>query len=282
MCFAYKYNTSTIKKKYSTIKINDYFLEDNFTYVNNYQDVNIKSKKDLINFLYFTLNSGTPHIERYIDKSYDNYYQEIEDLLKSNSLNDLISIINDFVHPFNSCSSINIIYGKNHSISIDVNKIYSEEEIIILNDIVDNIINNNITDDMTDKEKIKVIHDYIINHTEYDRLKYENIDDNTYKSSTAYGVLVEGFGTCSGYADTIAIFLNKLGIVNFKISTDDHIWNLVKLDNKWYHLDTTWDDPISQNNVNHDTYFLIDYKRLKELNDGVHDFNKYIYPEGLN
>ena len=34
---------------------------------------------------------------------------------------------------------------------------------------------------MPTREKIKVIHDYIIDNAEYDKLKYENKNDTTYK-----------------------------------------------------------------------------------------------------
>ena len=87
--------------------------------------------------------------------------------------------------------------------------------------------------------------------------------------------MIQGYGTCNGYADAMAIFLDKLNIINYKIS----IWNLVYLDGKWYHLDLTWDDPISETNINRDTYFLITTKTLEELNDGTHNFDKKIYSE---
>ena len=41
----------------------------------------------------------------------------------------------------------------------------------------------------------------------------------------------------------------------------------------------TWDDPISETNINRDTYFLITTKTLEELNDGTHNFDKKIYSE---
>ena len=85
--------------------------------------------------------------------------------------------------------------------------------------------------------------------------------------------MIQGYGTCNGYADAMAIFLD------YKISNDEHIWNLVYLDGKWYHLDLTWDDPISETNINRDTYFLITTKTLEELNDGTHNFDKKIYSE---
>ena len=132
---------------------------------------------------------------------------------------------------------------------------------------------------MTTEEKIKKVHDYIIDSTKYDTLKTDNIHDDTYKSNTAYGVLVQGYGICSGYADTISIFLNKLDIENYKISNDTHIWNLVYINGIWTHLDSTWDDPISDKNLNRDTYFLVSYDELINLDDNTHNFNKNIYTE---
>ena len=132
---------------------------------------------------------------------------------------------------------------------------------------------------MTTTDKIKKIHDFIIDSTQYDKLKQDNINDNTYKSNTAYGVLVEHYGICSGYSDTISIFLNKLGIENYKISNDSHIWNLVYINGVWRHLDSTWDDPISDNNINRDTYFLITYDELNKKNDENHEFDKELYIE---
>lgn len=279
----YKYYEYTINKKYSNtnIDINDYYLEDNFEYVNNYTETGIKSEDDLIDFIYYTINSGTPYLERYIDKSYTSYSDDIKVLTSNNGVQfkEKISIINNFVHPFNSSDNIKISYGGDYKIGITVNKIYSDKEIEEINKVVDKIIKEKINNSMPIKEKIKIIHDYIIDNTEYDKLKYDNKNDTTYKSNTAYGVLIEGYGTCNGYADAMAIFLNKLNVINYKISNDEHIWNLVYLDGKWYHLDLTWDDPISDTNINRDTYFLIDSNTLKQINDGTHNFDKKIYSE---
>ena len=156
---------------------------------------------------------------------------------------------------------------------------YSNDDIAAINEIVDKVIKEKLNNNMPTREKIKIIHDYIIDNAEYDKLKYENKNDTTYKSNTAYGVLVQGYGTCNGYADAMAIFLDKLNIINYKISNSEHIWNLVYLDGKWYHLDLTWDDPISDVNINRDTYFLITTSELEELNDGTHKFDKSIYTE---
>lgn len=278
---ARKYLEYTINKKYSSSTLNEYYVEDNFNYVDNYTDTGIKSKEDLINYIYFAINSGSGTTERYIDKSYSNYMDDINYLVENNgkNLKEQISILNNYVHPYNSSSSINISYNDNYRISLKVNKAYTDDEIREINDKVDEIIKENITSNMPIKQKIRVIHDYIIDNTEYDKLKYENKDDTTYKSNTAYGVLIEGYGTCNGYSDAMAIFLNKLNVINYKISNEEHIWNFVYLDGKWYHLDLTWDDPISEINVNRDTYFLISTDTLEKINDGTHNFNKKIYSE---
>ena len=132
---------------------------------------------------------------------------------------------------------------------------------------------------MDRETKIKTIHDYIINNTKYDVDK-ANHGQSNYDSSRATGVLFEGYGICSGYTDVMAIFLNKIGIDNFKVSSDTHIWNAINYNNGWYHIDATWDDPVSQSGIDslsHD-YFIISTEQLKNLdiNNTDHNFdNKY-------
>lgn len=277
----HKYFEYTVDKEYSNPSTNDYYLEDNFIYVDNHIGTGIKNKEELINFIYFTLNSGTSYLERYIDIDYTDYNNDINSLTQYNGegFKKVISILNNFIHPYNSSNNIKLTYGGKYTLGITVNKAYTNEEIKEINTIVDKIIEEKITNSTPTKEKIKIIHDYIIDNTEYDKLKYENKEDTTYKSNTAYGVLIEGYGTCNGYADAMAIFLNKLNIINYKISNEEHIWNLVYLDGKWYHLDLTWDDPISDMNINRDTYFLITTETLEKINDGTHNFDKQIYKE---
>ena len=277
----HKYYEYTLNNKYLAQKTNEYYLEDNFNYVDNYTSMGISNKIELINFIYYALNSGISSTERYIDRSYSNYQNDIDMLTINNGegFKETISLLNNFVHPYNSSNNIKLTYGGDYTIGISINKAYSNDDIAAINEIVDKVIKEKLNNNMPTREKIKIIHDYIIDNAEYDKLKYENKNDTTYKSNTAYGVLVQGYGTCNGYADAMAIFLDKLNIINYKISNSEHIWNLVYLDGKWYHLDLTWDDPISDVNINRDTYFLITTLELEELNDGTHKFDKSIYTE---
>lgn len=265
----------TVERKYGTTAENSYFLEDHFDYVEPYEKAEVHSMKEIMNSIYYLINSGVTKSERYCAKDYKNCYTDMEAI---SSDTNMLSILNNYVHPFNSFDSIIFNFDDN-IIKVEIKHTYTDEEIKELNAKVDEIIKKTITNEMSTKDKIKAIHDYIINNTEYDTLKTKNIKDTTYHSNTAYGVLIEGYGICSGYSDAMKLFLDKLNIINYKISNDQHIWNLVYLDGTWFHLDLTWDDPVSDKNITRDNYFLISTKTLKELNDDVHYYDANIFKE---
>lgn len=269
------YETKILKKEYIIAKANDYYLDSNFSYIKNYTD-DVSNKEELIDYIYYVINTGSEYADGECTKEYKNCVNDLKYIAEDE---ETLSIINNFVHPYNSFKTISFTYNERGKFSLIIEHIYTKEEITEINYVVNNTINTLIRKDMTNEEKIKTIHDNIINNTEYDTLKTKNIQDNTYKSNTAYGVLIQGYGICSGYSDAMAIFLNALNIENYKISNSTHIWNLVHINGVWVHLDATWDDPISQFNANRDTYFLINYKELSKLNDGTHNFNKQIYKE---
>ena len=79
----------------------------------------------------------------------------------------------------------------------------------------------------------------------------------------------------------MALYLNILGIKNYKISTEDHIWNALYLDDNWYHLDLTWDDPITNDNREILIYdfFLINDENLYQKKTSQHAYDRKIYTE---
>lgn len=264
-----------LKKEYIIAKANDYYLDNDYTYLKNYTD-DVSNKEELLNYIYYVINTGSTYADGECTKEYTNCTKDLNEIANDEKK---LSLINNFVHPFNSFKTISFTYNDQGRFSLIIEHIYTEEEITKINYIVDTKIKELIIDTMTNEEKVKIIHDYIIDNTTYDTLKTENIHDDTYKSNTAYGVLIQGYGICSGYSDAVSIFLNKLNIENYKISNDTHIWNLVYLNGVWSHLDATWDDPISKFNENRDTYFLISYNELVNLDDNTHSFDKTIYRE---
>lgn len=94
----------------------------------------------------------------------------------------------------------------------------------------------------TTYQKIKLIHDYIVNRNTYDL---------TYQKYTAYNALIEKSSVCQGYALLAYKMLTEAGVPT-KIITGygkgvAHAWNIVKLNGVWYNLDCTWDDPVTDN-----------------------------------
>ena len=142
------------------------------------------------------------------------------------------------------------------------------------------IITKQVKNTKDEREIIKIIHDYIINNTKYDSDKSDrNIEK--YNSNIAYGPLLQGYGLCGGYTDAMAIFLDYYDIPNYKVISENHIWNAVYLNNKWYHLDLTWDDPVMKDGSNtlEYTFFLITTKELEGQATNQHIFNKSVFSE---
>ncbi len=270
-----------LKREVIIPEVNQYKKDIELNFVKDTDNFYPKNKQDLLNIYYTVINSGWDKFTFYCAREYDEC---LDDAVNLSNDQFLLSHLNSFVHPYNSYKHINTAYNNDGKVSLEISKVYEFTNINKIDKTIDKIIDDIIEDNFSDKVKIRTIHDYIINHTEYDVLKISNIEDNTYKSNTAYGPLFEGFGVCSGYADTMALFLEKMNITNIKIATNRHIWNLVALDDNWYHLDLTWDDPITDNNkplLNH-SFFLISSEKLNEYNTGDHYFDIDIYKEAVN
>lgn len=283
--FAYQYRENIvnfyneyfvpIEKKITKLEKNKYYRDINYAYLKNVNDFIPHNNDDILNIYFTIVNSGMNEFTFYCPKEYENCINDVNDIANNQNT---ISSINNFVHPYNSFKTLKTEVESTGKITINIEKVYDEDSIVILNYKVDDIISKEITSSMDQKEKVKKIHDYIVNNTTYDKERSDKKNIN-YKSDNAYGVLIENYGLCGGYTDTMMLFLEKLNIPNYKISTENHIWNYLKIDNKWLHLDLTWDDPITNDNRNilDYSYFLIDDDRLFELEKEEHNYDKTIY-----
>ena len=256
---------------------NKYYLSYNYSYIKNVDKFDIKNRDDLMNLYYTVINSGVDEFSFYCPKEYKTCMDDVIELAENQ--NDL-SDINGFVHPFNSFDTIETTYDSLHRVNLKIIKTYTDKEIEEINKKVDELIKTVVKDEKDTKKIIQLLHDYIIEHSKYDK---ERADHNKiqYNSNTAYGVLFEGYGVCNGYADAMSIFLNRYNIPNYKFASSNHIWNAVKIGDEWLHLDLTWDDPITKDNkdvILHD-YFLITTKKLKTLDVTQHTFNAETYKE---
>lgn len=118
--------------------------------------------------------------------------------------------------------------------------VYNQKLEAIRNNVVVNVQGS-------DYDKLKQIHDVLVEQLEYDQSLTRN------HTHDIYGALVERCCVCEGYAKAYKYLLDGVGIpcvlvsgkgTNSKGETEEHIWNYVLLENKWYAVDVTWDDPI--------------------------------------
>ncbi len=128
-----------------------------------------------------------------------------------------------------------------------------------------------ITDGMSDGDKVKAIHDYLVLNCRYD---YDRYTSNSLprESYLAYGTLVNGISVCQGYCAAFNLLCSYAGLRSVTVvggahgESSGHAWNLVLVDGEFRYVDVTFDDPVpdADGRVNY-TYYLLDADSLKAL-----------------
>ncbi len=99
----------------------------------------------------------------------------------------------------------------------------------------------------TDYGKFSAIYEYITHNITYD---YANLNDDSYTLKySAYAALANGTAVCQGYANLLYRMLLSCGIDCRLIAgiggsgdnSGPHAWNIVRLGNLYYNVDSTWD-----------------------------------------
>ncbi len=137
----------------------------------------------------------------------------------------------------------------------------------------------------TEAEKVVAIHNYICDHVDYD---YDGLSDssNTVKY-TAYGALCNGKAVCNGYAVLFYRMCKEAGlsvrIISGTANGGSHAWNIVKVGDVYYAVDSTWDgqdaQTLDQYLLKSEKDFSADHTRSAEYT--TEEFND-AYPMALN
>ena len=101
----------------------------------------------------------------------------------------------------------------------------------------------NVDKNLPDIEKVKLIANYIetnIKYLTYPALKKEKISMKDI--SNAEFTFLTGFGICNSIGALTTLLLNneKMNVNVRCVCSIDHVWNIVKINNKWYYIDNTW------------------------------------------
>lgn len=255
---------------------NKYRKKENYDYVKINENTTLKNKDDVKNMIYTYLDAGWDEYTVKCDADYLDCTNDIKEIVQNNTY---LTDLSNFVHPFNTFDKINTTFAASGKVKLKKEPRYSDSQIDTLNKKVDEIYKENYDSSKNVLENIKIFHDYIVNHTKYDQSNTTGLSN--VGSSSAYGVLIDGIGICSGYSDAMQLFLEKMNIKNYRISSSTHEWNLVYVEGAWRHLDLTWDDPIMSDGSDalKEDYFLIDTNTLLSKDDGEHNFDSSIYIE---
>lgn len=265
------------KVELTQFSANDYYKEVDYDYVQISKDFSIKNYQHLLNAYYTILNSGAASFILKCDDKYKDCLNDVNELA-NNKL--ALSNINSFVHPYNTFASLETEYDSFGKIKLNISKAYNRDQIKVVEGKVKNIIAQVTNPAQTHQQNIRAIHDYIVNNTTYDKEK-SNTGQSPHESSIAYGPLIQGYALCGGYTDAMAIFLDYYNIKNYKVISENHIWNALVIDGKWYHLDLTWDDPVMSDGSNmlQHKFFLIDDKQLAAVQEDQHFYDKDVFSE---
>ena len=103
-------------------------------------------------------------------------------------------------------------------------------------------------------ELLKSIYEYLQSNVTYDEQELDNCGkrglSRTPMAHNAYGALVKKSAVCDGISSAFSLIAKRLGIECMVVSGksafrttgfNEHAWNIIKINNKYYHIDATWD-----------------------------------------
>ena len=145
------------------------------------------------------------------------------------------------------------------------------------------IIRKIIKPSMSTVEKVKAVHDYLVLNNTYD---HSSSGTYMHDMSEVERLLFNHTSVCVGYGYAFQLFMDALNIpcnyidgkaqdtLNTEFS--GHVWNMVKINGAWYHIDVTWDDSSEslENDLVTYRYFLVPDSYISK----THQWDRSSYP----
>lgn len=198
----------------------------------------VTSSSDLTDKIKYILNNRLTDVNLHITYSFDvnQLDSQLQDLLEKNPpVDEYIYTSITYWHYSGSG------YDKNYNVPLQLTYVETKAQADEVETKVRQILSQIIKTGMSDFDKEKAIHDYIVSNVAYDESLVDHSD---------YGALANHTTVCQGYALLTYKMLIDAGInTRIVISDNDpseagHAWNMVQINGNWYHLDCTYDDPV--------------------------------------
>ncbi len=182
---------------------------------------------------------------------------------------DIREVINAYIYDNPHIFWVENLFGYAYADEDTIVEFYSvlsadecEDCIKLFNKKIDEIMSS-LKSGLTEYEREKILHDKLLDGCRYKKGVESSKDGWQYFS--AYGAVVTGEAVCEGYAKSMQILLSKAGIPCLTLKGESngvsHMWNVVELNNEWYHLDPTWDDNDSDGLIIYE-YFNLDNENI--------------------
>lgn len=272
-CFSYDFKINLKKDKNNDLSAEDTLVSINDNLPSYSDDKTCFARQYLLNnkeqVIYDVVYDGMLKNKTTIDFSGVGGAFSSQEQMKETLSNAVYSVLRDhpqlfmyngaYTYEFNSDLKIS-------SIAIEFKTVINEEEFQNRQQEINNIVDRLIADtkDMDEYSKSKYIYTYIAQNTTYKE------SDNAHNM---YGCLVEGVAVCEGYAKAYSYIMQKCGMQVAYISgtgkNELHAWNLININNNWYHVDCTWGDPVTDIEDPEQKKLNVDYSYLHLTTENI-------------
>lgn len=123
------------------------------------------------------------------------------------------------------------------------------EKVKNINNRLDFIIRNlNIMPEIPEEEKLSILLGYVTSNLTYDQnileKSFQNLDTRAlaykfYEQGLLYGTLEYQTAICGNYASLFQALANRIHLKSYYVKNENHAWNLVEIDEKYYYVDST-------------------------------------------
>lgn len=238
----------------------------NYTKINTY-DRNTNTKE--LNYINELYRSDNRVRNNYLNDKEKNIYDHMIKLVKSYTPSEVVDISKFDCSSYNEFA--NYLINATEALWVDHPELmnfasytytYNDKELTLrisyayvfpTNDIIGTLRIENIvskikeeTKDMSDKEKIMYVYDWMGKNNYYDTLFTQDS-----KNQSIYNVFVKGNAVCAGFAKASHLIFSQIGIESYIVSgysTGPHMWNIVKYNDKYYFFDSTVAVSVNENN----------------------------------